>query len=313
MRRLRSGSDYNSRLMTAFVLLIACLLLGVLVSRYARPPMGLAQGLNWWVINIALPALVLDLIPRVQVEWQFWYLALSQWLVFGGSFVLFRALGRHFGWSRARIGGLILMGGLGNTSFLGYPLLEALRGREGLAVGVVADQLGCFIMLAVGGTIISAMYSGGQTQPRAIARKVLMFPPFVALLVGAAINLLGGWPSMAEDILLRVGSTLVPLALFSVGLRFRFHLGNGQALPLGLSLGWKLLIAPLLVVSLGWLCGVGGLTLTIATLQAAMAPMISAAILCDQHHLDSPLANSILGGGILLSLVTVPLWNLALP
>ncbi len=299
--------------MTAFVLVVACLLLGVLVARFARPPMGLAQGLNWWVINIALPALVLDLMSRVQVEWQFWYLALSQWLVFGGSFVLFRALGRHFGWSRARIGGLIIMGGLGNTSFLGYPLLEALRGREGLAVGVVADQLGCFLMLAIGGTIISAMYSGGQTQPRAIVRKVMMFPPFVALLVGAMINLLGGWPVMAEDILLRVGSTLVPLALFSVGLRFRFQLGNGQALPLGLSLGWKLLAAPLLILGVGWLSGVGGLTLTIATLQAAMAPMVSAAILCDQHHLDSPLANSILGSGILLSLLTVPLWNLMLP
>ncbi|MDP9142710.1 MAG: AEC family transporter [Pseudomonadota bacterium] len=299
--------------MSAFVLLIACLLLGVLVARFARPPMGLAQGLNWWVINIALPAMVLDLVPRVQIEWQSWYLPVSQWLVFAGSFVLFRALGRHFGWSRARIGGLIIMGGLGNTSFLGYPLLEALRGREGLAVGVVADQLGCFLMLAVSGTIVSAMYSGGHTRPREIALKVLKFPPFAALLLGALVGMSGGWPPIAEDILLRVGSTLVPLALFSVGLRFRFHLGNGQALPVALSLGWKLLVAPLLIVSVGWLCGVGGLTLTIATLQASMAPMISAAILCDQHHLDSPLANSILGGGILLSLLTVPLWNLALP
>lgn len=298
--------------MNAFVLMIACLLLGVLVARYARPPLGLAQGLNWWVINVALPALVLDLIARVEVEWQFWYLPVSQWLVFAGSFFAFRALGRHFGWSRARIGGLIIMGGLGNTSFLGYPLLEALRGREGLALGVVADQLGCFLMLAIAGTIVSAMYSGGQSSPREIARRVMMFPPFVALLVGVAVGLLGGWPPVAEEILLRIGSTLVPLALFSVGLRFRLNLGNGQAPPLALSLSWKLLVAPMAIFGIGWLCGVGGLTLSIATLQAAMAPMISAAILCDQHHLDSPLANSILGSGILLSFVSVPLWNLAL-
>ncbi len=304
---------YNSRLMSAFILLLVCLLLGVLVARYARPPLGLAQGLNWWVINVALPALVLDLIPRVEIEWQSWFLPVSQWLVFAGSFFLFRALGKYYGWSRARIGGLILMGGLGNTSFLGYPLLEALRGREGLAVGVVADQLGCFLMLAVSGTIVSAMYAGGQTRPREIALRVLKFPPFLALLVGILVGLLGGWPPVIEDILLRIGSTLVPLALFSVGLRFRFQLGNGQALPLALSLSWKLLVAPLLIFAIGWFSGVGGLTLTIATLQAAMGPMVSAAILCDQHHLDSPLANSILGGGILLSLISVPLWNLVLP
>ncbi|HEY1075547.1 MAG TPA: AEC family transporter [Fontimonas sp.] len=298
--------------MNAFVLLLVCLLLGMLVARYARPPLGLAQGLNWWVINVALPALVLDLIPRVEIEWQSWFLPVSQWLVFAGSFVLFRALGRHYGWSRARIGGLIIMGGLGNTSFLGYPLLEALRGREGLAVGVVADQLGCFLMLAVSGTIVSAMYAGGQPRPRDIAMRVMQFPPFVALLVGLVVGLLGGWPPIAEEILLRVGSTLVPLALFSVGLRFRFQTGSGQTLPLVLSLSWKLLVAPLMVFAMGWASGVGGLTLTIATLQAAMGPMVSAAILCDQHHLDSPLANSILGIGILLSLLSVPLWNLVL-
>ena len=35
---------------------------------FARPPAGIVQGLNWWVLNIALPALVLELIPRVQFD-----------------------------------------------------------------------------------------------------------------------------------------------------------------------------------------------------------------------------------------------------
>lgn len=298
--------------MTAFVLLLACLALGIAVARYARPPMGLAQGLNWWVINIALPALVLDLIPRLHFELQFWFLVASQWLVFIGAFLLFRWLGGRLQWSRGRIGALTLVCGLGNTSFMGFPLLEALRGREGLALGVVADQLGCFIVLAIGGTIVAALYSGGHAHPRAIARRVLLFPAFLALLVGALVGLLGGWPQVADDILQRIGATLVPLALFSVGLRFRLHLGDGQALPLALGLGWKLALAPLLVFVLGWGTGVGGNVLVIGVLQAAMAPMISAAILADQHNLDPPLANSILGAGILLSLLTVPAWNLLL-
>ncbi len=298
--------------MTAFLLLLACLALGVAVARYAQPPMGLAQGLNWWVINIALPALVLDLIPRLHFELQFWFLVASQWLVFVGAFLLFRWLGARLRWSRGRIGALTLVCGLGNTSFMGFPLLEALRGREGLALGVVADQLGCFIVLAIGGTIVSALYSGGHAHPRAIARRVLLFPAFLALVVGALVGLLGGWPQTADDILQRIGATLVPLALFSVGLRFRLHLGNGQALPLALGLGWKLALAPLLVFTLGWSTGVGGNVLVIGVLQSAMAPMISAAILADQHNLEPPLANSILGAGILLSLLTVPAWNLLL-
>ena len=43
-----------------------------------------------------------------------------------------------------------------------------------------------------------------------------------------------------------------------------------------------------------------------------MAPMISAAILADQHHLEPALANGVLGFGIVASLATVPLWSLLL-
>lgn len=298
--------------MTAFALLLTCLALGVLVARYARPPMGLAQGLNWWVINIALPALVLELIPQLHFELQFWFLIVSQWIVFIGAFLLFRWIGARLNWSRGRIGALTLVCGLGNTSFLGFPLLEALRGREGLALGVVADQLGCFIVLAIGGTLVAALYSGAQTQPRAIVRRVLLFPAFLALLTGTVVGQLGGWPSAVDEVLQRIGSTLVPLALFSVGLRFRLQLDNGQALPLALGLGWKLALVPLLVLGLGWVSGVRGDVLAIGVLQTAMAPMISAAILADQHNLEPPLANSILGAGILLSLLTVPAWHLVL-
>jgi hypothetical protein len=38
--------------------------------------------------------------------------------------------------------------------------------------------------------------------------------------------------------------------------------------------------------------------------------MISAAILADQYKLDPPLSNTVLGAGIVLSMVSVPLWNL---
>ncbi len=295
--------------MTPILLLVVCLTLGVLVARFARPPMGLAQGLNWWVINIALPALVLELIPRLHFDPQLWFLVVTQWLVFIGAALFFHLLGGRLGWSRARIGCMILMTGLGNTSFVGFPLLEALRGREGLALGVVADQLGCFVALAVGGVLVSAIYSGKQPKAQEIVRRVALFPPFLALVAGVFVGLMGGWPIPAEEVLHRIGQTLVPLALFSVGLRLKLQFGGGQAVPLAMALGWKLAVIPMLMLGLGLATGVSGLVLTIGVLQAAMAPMISAAILCDQHHLEPPLANTILGSGILLSLVTVPLWS----
>jgi predicted permease len=63
---------------------------------------------------------------------------------------------------------------------------------------------------------------------------------------------------------------------------------------------------------MGTAAGVDGLVLTVGVLQAAMAPMVSAAILADEYDLEPSLANTILGAGIVLSLLTVPLGNLLL-
>ncbi|MET3651481.1 AEC family transporter [Dyella japonica] len=298
--------------MSALLLLFTCLLLGVLVARFAKPPAGIVHGINWWVINVALPALVLALVPKVKVDTQLWFPVASMWVVFFGAWLLFAVLGKMLGWSRERIGALTLVCGLGNTSFMGYPMMQALHGKEGLALAVVADQLGCFPLLASAGVAVASFYAGRSPQPRVIARRILTFPSFLALVLAAIVGALGGWPPVLDQVFTPIGATLTPLALFSVGLQFKFHLGERQLPALLLGLGWKLLLAPLVALVLGVAAGVGGLTLIVGVLQAAMAPMISAAILADEYELEPSLANTILGAGIVLSLVTIPLGNLLL-
>jgi hypothetical protein len=299
--------------MSALVLLFVCLVLGMLVARFARPPSGMVHGLNWWVINIALPALVLELIPKVKPDPQLWFLVVAMWLVFTGGWLVFALIGRWRGWSRQRIGALVLVCGLGNTSFMGYPMAQALHGKAGLSLAVVADQLGCFPLLASVGIVVACLYAGRSPQPRVIVRRILTFPAFIALILGIVVGVLGGWPAWLDGVFAPIGETLTPLALFSVGLQFRFHPDGDQWGAMGWGLGWKLLVAPLLCWVVGALAGVGGLVLTIGVLQAAMAPMVSAAILADEYDLEPALANTVLGAGIVLSLLTVPLGNLWLP
>jgi len=105
---------------------------------------------------------------------------------------------------------------------------------------------------------------------------------------------------------------LVPLALFSVGLQLKLRLAPGQMSVAIVGLCWKLFVAAGLVFGLGLAFGINREILTIAVLQTAMAPMISAAILADQYDLDPPLANAVLSIGIVISFVSVPLINLLL-
>jgi hypothetical protein len=296
--------------MSALLLLFVCLVLGGLVTRFAKLPAGIVPGINWWVINVALPALVLKLIPSLKFDPQLWFPVAAMWLTFFGAWLLFGLLGPRLGWSRQRIGALILVCGLGNTAFMGYPLVQALHGQPGLALAVVADQLGAFPLLASAGVVVACLYGGRMPSPAAIVRRMLTFPAFVALIIGIVVGALGGWPAWLDGVLSPIGATLTPLALFSVGLQFKFHLGERQLGAIGWGLGWKLLLAPLLCWVLGIATGVGGLVLTVGVLQAAMAPMISAAILADEYELEPALANTVLGAGIVLSLLTIPLGNL---
>lgn len=298
--------------MSAMLLLFVCLILGMVVARFAKPPAGTVQGINWWVLNVALPALVLELIPKVKFDPQLWFPVAAMWLTFGGAWLLFGLLGPRFGWSRQRTGALILVCGLGNTAYMGYPLIEALHGKPGLALAVVADQIGTFPLLASAGIVVASIYSGRSPPTRLIVKRIATFPAFVALVVGILVGLLGGWPALLNGVFAPIGASLTPLALFSVGLQFKFRPGPGQLGAAGWGLGWKLLLAPLSCWVLGATTGVGGLVLTVGVLQAAMAPMVSAAILADEYELDPTLANTVLGAGTVLSLITIPLGNLLL-
>jgi predicted permease len=248
----------------------------------------------------------------------------AMWLVFLGGWAFAALVGRALGWSNARIGATALAAGLGNTALVGFPLIEMLRHREALPFAAFADQLGCSIALAVGGITVAAIYGGGKPQPRVILKRVLLFPPFLALVAGVIIGAFGGWHpegapegeswrSIAEGFVARIGATLTPVALFSIGLNFKLRMSRDRFGAATLAMGWKLAIAPAFIFALALLVGAQGLVLAVAVLQAGMAPMASVPILCQQYNLETEVANAALGAGLAISLITVPFINTLLP
>lgn len=299
--------------MSSLILLALCLGGGALASRWLRPPDGTVAALNWWIIYVALPAATLAAIPKLVVSSALWFLVVPTWLGFGGAYVVLGSIGRRLGWSVQRIGAVVLVAGLGNTSFIGFPLLEALRGRSTLAYAVVTDQLGTFAALSTVGVLVAVRFGGRRRTTAELMRKVVTFPPLIALAIGAIVNLAGGWPAALSDALARIGATLSPVAVFAVGLRIQLRSLRGELVPVACALGWKLVVLPLATWGLGTLAGVHGEILVVGVLQTAMAPMISAAILAETDGLDGRLANTILAIGILVAFATVAVFDAALP
>lgn len=291
------------------ILLIICLLAGIVVRQTGRFPPQLVPSINWWLITIALPCVILTLIPATHFDRSSLFPVLSMWLVFLGAAGITLLVARFAGWTREVCGALMLVAGIGNTSFMGYPIIQGYYGAEGLKVAVIADQLGSFIVLSTAGVIVMALCSGQRVSLRAVATRIITFPPFVALVISLGLKAVGGLPTLLQAPLVSVGATMTPLALFAVGLQISLRPARGMVRPLVVGTCWKLLAAPALVWLISRAFSPAGIVGEVSILQAGMAPMIAAAIMAQRAGLRPDLANTLQSYGILFSFITLPLWH----
>jgi malate permease and related proteins len=294
--------------MINLILLACCFLLGMVLRRTGRFSEATPSVLNGFVIYVSLPALTLLHIHKLQIDTRLLFTASMAWVLFGIGFVFFRFVGKWAGLSAGSIGALMLVGGLGNTSFVGLPMIEAFYGKEFLGIGIIADQIGSFLVLSTLGILVATIYSSGDVTPRQMARKVLFFPPFQALVLAFVLKPLP-YPEWLTVILQKLGDTLTPLALSSVGFQLRLSHIKGEVKNLGIGLFYKLLLGPALVTLLFvFVLGGSGKVMQITLFEAAMAPMITAGIIAIDHELNPSLVTLMLGIGIPLSFLTLTGW-----
>ncbi|NVO04913.1 MAG: AEC family transporter, partial [Rhodoferax sp.] len=236
--------------MNNYILLGACFLLGIILRRTGQLPDNAASALNGFVVNISLPSLTLVYLHGLKINSGLIMPALMAWVVFGIGCLFFWSVGRAMGLSRPATGGLMLTGGLANTSFIGLPMIETFYGPEKLGLGILIDQLGSYFVLSTLGILVASVYSAGRTvSVQAIVRKIAMFRPFQAFVLAIVLMPLD-YPSWTIELLKRLGSTLVPLALVSVGYQVRLSQVRGRTPAMLVGLAFKLLLAPAVILLL---------------------------------------------------------------
>ena len=295
--------------MNNLILLILCFIAGILLHRFKRMPQNASATLNSFIIHVSLPALTLLYIHNLKFTSDVLLVGLMAWLVFALSVGCFWLLGRWLNLPRATVGALMLTGGLGNTSFFGLPMVEVYFGQSGLTTAIIADQLGSFFVLSILGITVAGIYSSGRPSAAMIVKRILFFPPFISLII-ALLLIPVDYASWFIVLLKRLGDTLAPLALLSVGLQLRLgHIAEHKR-PLALGLGFKLFLAPLAIYLLYvQLLGAQGSAIQVTLFEAAMPPMITSAIVASEHDLDPPLANLMVAVGLMLSFATLFMWS----
>lgn len=288
------------------------ILLGVLWR--IRMPYGLTgdtlrHSLTTLVYVLLLPALALVVLWRAP-------LGAEAASVAGLAFVgLVAGFALAWGWyrfapvSNRQMGALLLAATFPNATYMGLPVLETALGPWARSIAIQYDLFACTPLLLSAGILVAARYSG-VTEAVHPLRALLRVPPLWAALAGVALNLAGvPLPGIAEGILEQLGSGVVPLMLFSIGLGLRWS-GTGLA-----SLGriWpvlaiQLLFTPAIIWWLsGWFALDGGVRAGVV-LEAAMPSMVLGIVICDRYRLDSGLYAMAVTLSTALSLVSLPFW-----
>ncbi len=296
--------------MSSILLLFLCLFIGIGIQRINNFPKNTAVVLNQYILFVALPAMALYYLPKIALSWDLLLPASVAWIAFGLSFLIFNSLGKIYNWSKKLTGCLIITAGLGNTSFVGIPVIQALYGDEGLNTLIIIDLPGTFVALSTVGVLVATLYSNQKGTGDSILRKMFTFPPLLAFFVGLILMILKiDFPTAISDTFKQLSATISPIALISVGYQLKFKSYSKHFKFLFLGLSFQLLILPLVILILFYfVLGRTDLATKVCIIEAAMAPMITGSILASTYGLKPELSNMMVGYGIPISFITLAGW-----
>lgn len=295
--------------MQNFLVIGVFLVLGVVTRRAVALPERTPVYINRFIINVALPAVILLQLPKLQISGAALLPVLAPWLFVPISMAVIHVVAGRLGFSREVTGALYLLAPLGNTSYLGYPMTQAFYGNQGLPYAIVFDQIGSFLILALFAPVVIARFASADKPSAAmLVARIVRFPPFIAMCLALAFLRGVALPPAVDSTLGLLGKSMAPLAMFIVGLQLSMRLEHAVRRPLALSLLLKLAALPLFVLVLAEMSGASGLSAQVSVFEAAMPSMVTAAIMAMAAGLAPRLCSAAIGLGLCVSLLTLPLW-----
>ncbi len=294
----------------------ALILAGWAARRYgALGPMALRE-INRFVVYLALPALMFDVIATANPQdlWQPGFItayAAGCFLIFIIAVVI-RKLQR-VNLADAAVDGL--SAGYANTAYMGIPLLLAVYGEKGLTPALIATVLTVTIIFCVGLILIEAAIQTGSSRWE-IARKAMVSllknPLLIAPAAGALVLFSGiDVPSPARSFLDLLGSAASPCALVALGLFFAQPEDKETAprtslMDMSWLAGLKLIGQPLVTwLVAGPVLGLSDFWLHSAVFIAAMPTGTGPFMLAEFYERHPRLAGQVILVTTLISIVTL--------
>ena len=276
-------------------LIIANLLLvlsaGWLLRKYGIVEEGSEKAFNQYLYYLALPALTIVKIadmPLVGLGWQFVAAnTLPLLVVMLVAVVLWKA--GAIDWRFARL--LVIVAALGNTAYLGFPVVGMRLGEDAIGYAAIAGSLQTIFIFTFGYVIMTLVCDKACPPARLlrmIGRNVVLWASATGLLMsGLGLRL----PDLAHQVLSDIGSTTLPLALFTLGVGL-YGKRVAHNLPrIALASSLKLLLMPAVFLLFAVITGYSGISARVAFLQVAMPVAVMNYIVAKEFDFDADLVS----------------------
>ncbi|MCC7266179.1 MAG: AEC family transporter [Caulobacteraceae bacterium] len=291
-----------------FFLLIG---LGAAAGRLKLLDEGGWRGLSAYTFWIGFPALLVSWLGGAPAPSRGLWTSVALYVgVLAAIMALAWAVGAALRWRPAERAGAGACAGVGNTAFLGAPIVVALLGESarGPAMAFVAADFSLLTTLVALGFLRAGP---GRASGRARLAAVVN-PTVVGAGVGVALSLTGArlWTPVGTAVDL-LAATASPVALVALGGLIgaqRLLPDRREAGPLTLALGLKLAAAPLLVWAVfHWGLPGGAEAATVAVMLAGCPTAVNVFVQARAFGVFEAGAARAVGLGAVLSLFTLTL------
>jgi predicted permease len=250
-----------------------------------------------YVMHFSLPILAFKAGHQIKLGVEVIKVSFLAWVSIVLCMLVAYFIARLYKLSNKDLRTFLLVSSFGNTAFLGYPYAFSYFGQEGLQIAIIYDNLGSFLMVS----FLGVMVASGKPN----LKEVLLFPPFLGLVLGFVLRGIPLHPSLEEALDFVALSTL-PVVLFALGLSLSLS-GIRDNLKFSLlAILIKVSVSVLAVSLVGRFMELSPIAFKVSLLESAMPPMMFSAVLALRYNLNPNLAFASVGLGMVLSFFYVP-------
>jgi malate permease and related proteins len=268
-----------------------------------------SKSISRLLVNFILPALIIQSMQRPFSpelrDFAFSILGVS-FLSYALSFPLAWLLLKSIGAKGAERGAHAFGAIFSNCAFMGFPVIEAILGKEAIFAASIANIPFQLLAFSIGPYMLAK--AAGSTAKLGVSSFIT--PAACASVFGFALFFAGiTIPKSISGALTILGDTTTPLSMLLIGsIVSRMDFRSAIAGPkLYVTTAFRLFLFPAALFFLLQALGLRGLLVSVPVVIAAMPVAANSAILAKAYGGDAETASSLVLVSTLISLLTIPL------